>query len=228
MKKNIKKNSDLEKEFEELLNKGHYLPPPKPIKNVDVNIDELEKEFDNMLNGHNLPPGKDLSLIEKDKYLEEMENDLKKLDEEEEKPTLNLTSNYVMKKRLGELFNFTTSHEIETNNDTVNLISQIVNDKYIFVQKKMKRKYKQGFETAVKLTFLKSLEVNGASSITIRSDAMTEEVIKERITRDIINKFHGGDSEFLPLFKYATYFIFPLAINGGCSCDKTIMEKNKI
>ena len=140
MKKNIKKNSDLEKEFEELLNKGHQLPPPKPIKNVDVNIDELEKEFDNMLNGHNLPPGKELPLIEKDKYLEEMENDLKKLDEEEEKPTLNLTSNYVMKKRLGELFNFTTSHEIETNNDTVNLISQIDNDKYIFVKKKTEKK----------------------------------------------------------------------------------------
>ena len=107
---------------------------------MDVNIDELEKEFDNMLNGHNLPPGKDLLLIEKDKYLEEMENDLKKLDEEEEKPTLNLTSNYVMKKRLGELFNFTTSHEIETNNDTVNLISQIDNDKYIFVKKKTEKK----------------------------------------------------------------------------------------
>jgi hypothetical protein len=179
-----------------------------------------------MLNGHNLPPGKDLPVITKDKYIEEMEEDLKKLDEEEEKPILNLISNYVMKKRLGELFNFNSSHEIETNNDTVNLISQIVYNKFKFVEKKMKRKYKQGFEAAVKLTFLNSLDVNGASSITIRSDAMTEEVIKERITRDIINKFHGGDSEFLPLFKYAAYFIFPLAINGGCSCDKTIMEKN--
>jgi hypothetical protein len=102
-----------------------------------------------MLNGHNLPPGKELPVIEKDKYIEEMEEDLKKLDEEEERPILNLISNYVMKKRLGELFNFTSSHEIETNNDTVNLISQIVYDKFKFVQKQMRRKYKQGFELGI-------------------------------------------------------------------------------
>ena len=89
-----------------------------------------------MLNGHNLPHGKELPVIEKDKYIEEMEEDLKKLDEEEERPILNLISNYVMKKRLGELFNFTSSHEKETNNNTVYLISQIVNDKYKFVKKK--------------------------------------------------------------------------------------------
>ena len=33
MKKNIKKNSKLEKEFEDLLNDGHVLPTQKPIKN---------------------------------------------------------------------------------------------------------------------------------------------------------------------------------------------------
>ena len=108
MKKNIKKNSKLEKEFEDLLNDGHVLPTQKPIKNVDANIESLEKEFENMLNGHNLPPGKELPVIEKDKYIEEMEEDLKKLDEEEEKPILNLISNYVMKKDWENFLNLLT------------------------------------------------------------------------------------------------------------------------
>ena len=92
----------------------------------------------------------------------------------------------------------------------------------------MKKKYKQGFETAIKLTFSNSIDASGLSSITIRNNQLTQDMIKERINHDIINKFHGGDSEFLPLFKYATYFVFPLSINGGCSCDKKLWKKLNI
>jgi len=233
MKKNIKKISKLEKEFEELLKKGHNMPIQKTIKNDDdIPLDELEKEFENILSTHNLPkkdliPDKEI-VTEHDKYVQEMEEDLKKLDQLEQNVTLNLNSAYVMKKRLGELFNFTSSHEIETNNNTVDLISEIVYDKYYkFVRKQMKKKYKQGFETAIKLTFTNSIDGIGVSSITIRNEQLSQEFIKEKITQNIINKFHGGDSEFLPLFKFATYFVFPLSIKGGCSCDKKLMETIK-
>jgi hypothetical protein len=233
MKKNIKKISKLEKEFEDLLKEGHNMPSQKTIKNYDdIPIDELEKEFENILTTHNLPKKElipDQQIVtEHDKYVQEMEEDLKKLDQLEQNLTLDLKSAYVMKKRLGELFNFTSSHDIETNVNTVDLISEIIYDKYYnFVRRQMKKKYKQGFETAIKLTFSNSIDASGLSSITIRNNQLTQDMIKERINHDIINKFHGGDSEFLPLFKYATYFVFPLSINGGCSCDKKIMEKIK-
>ena len=49
MKKNIKKISKLEKEFEELLKEGHNMPYQKTIKNYDDIL------IENILTTHNLP-----------------------------------------------------------------------------------------------------------------------------------------------------------------------------
>jgi hypothetical protein len=44
--------------------------------------------------------------------------------------------------------------------------------------------------------------------ITIQASAMSEEVIKDRITHKYLNKFHGGDSEFLPLLNMLHILFF--------------------
>jgi hypothetical protein len=66
------------------------------------------KEIRNVLTTHNLPKKKLIPdqeiVIEHDKYVQEMEEDLKKLDQLEQNLTLNLKSNYVMKKEIRGAF----------------------------------------------------------------------------------------------------------------------------
>ena len=66
-----------------------------------------------------------------------------------------------MKTMLGEIFNYEPNVNLNTNMETVNIISSTIYDSYLKVIAKFKYLYKQGIKGIVKLTFINSnLSVN--------------------------------------------------------------------
>ena len=124
-------------------------------------------------------------------------------------------SNFKMKTMLGEIFNYESNANIQTNMETVNIISSTVYDSYLKVISKFKYLYKQGINGIVKLIFINS-NLNDATrfSTTIRDGMILTESIKKTIVEKFINRFIGGDSDFSAVFDSVTYFIFQLSVKG--------------
>ena len=95
-------------------------------------------------------------------------------------------SNFKMKTMLGEIFNYESNANIQTNMETVNIISSTVYDSYLKVISKFKYLYKQGIKSIVKLTFINS-NLNDATrySTTIRDGIFSTESIKKTIVEKL-------------------------------------------
>jgi hypothetical protein len=157
----------------------------------------------------------DLELRQQDKF-EKINGDTK----------LKLITSFKMKQKLGQILNYDSNYEIETNDNTVDFISKLIYDNYINIYSKYKKKFKQGLESVIKVIFQDKLDDDHSLvSTTIKSNNLSIDMIKAKITENIINKHHGGDSEFTALFKSVSYFIIPLNDIGGCSCDKKVIKK---
>jgi len=260
----------------------------------DLELEQLEKEFENKLKGTNVPKSNYVpykSFIKKlesktknivdDKVIKELEKDLireqkkdhknlfkevKKLYKQigftnlykqlkrtenqvkqseihtkntkkqkninafyESKYNLKLVekSSYKMKNKLGELFNFEPTVTLNVNSQTLNIIAKAIYDNYINIQSKFKHLYKQGFESAIKLSFQNGLENDQLMSITLRTPNFTVDYIKKQITEKVLEKYMGGDSDFTAIFRFTTYFIFPLSKKGGCASCSKVVDKLK-
>ena len=138
-------------------------------------------------------------------------------------------SSYKMKNLLGELFNYEPNIYMNTNMETVNVISNAIFHNYLKIQKQFKHQYKQGFKTVVKMTFMDAQKQDHKNlfSVTVRNDEITPETIKLTIKKYVIDRFIGNDSEFDALFNSVTYYVFSLSAKGGCASCEKIIEKLK-
>ena len=147
----------------------------------------------------------------------------------ENKYTLKLIekTSYKMKNKLGELFNYEPSVNIEVNSQTANVIASTLYHEFMKLQSRFKHHYNQGFETVLKLSFLCSdlIVKETLFSLTIRGTNLTIDKIRKSIIKNVVERFIGGDSNFDALFRYATFFIFPLSKTGGCGACKKVVEK---
>ena len=138
-------------------------------------------------------------------------------------------STFKMKAKLGELYNYEPNIKLNTNMQTVNVISNAINNTYLKLQAKFKKIYKQGFQTVVKINFINGIEENNHNifSTTVRNQEITINSIKNTIVKHVIGRFIGGDSDFDALFYSVTYYVFSLSAKGGCASCVKVIEKLK-
>ena len=170
---------------------------------------------------------KEFKFTEKNLKLTKSKKDVKAYYENKYSLKLNEKSNFKMKTMLGEIFNYEPNVNLNTNMETVNIISSTIFDSYLKVISKFKYLYKQGIKGIVKLTFINGTNDTTRFSTTIRDGIISTESIKKTIVEKVINRFIGGESEFSAVFDSVTYFIFPLSVKGGCSTCLKLVEKLK-
>ena len=130
------------------------------------------------------------------------------------------------KKELGKLFNYNSEYPINTNEQTVEKISDAVKTEYDKINIKMKIIYPQGFYIIPKLIFKCGIDNKDSVSFTLNQDEKIEDLNK-LLKQRIIDKFHNNQSDFDAIFTSCTFYIFPLAKKGGCNTCKKLIDKNK-
>ena len=143
---------------------------------------------------------KEVKFTEKNLKLTKSKKDVKAYYENKYSLKLNEKSNFKMKTMLGEIFNYEPNTYINTNMETVNIISSTIFDSYLKVISKFKYLYKQGIKDIIKLTFINGTNDTTRFSTTITDGIISTESIKKTIVEKVINRFIGGESEFSAVF----------------------------
>ena len=116
------------------------------------------------------------------KYFYEQKHDFK----------LKYKNEFEFKKRMGILFNYDAEHPINTNDQTVDKISNAVYQEYNKIIGKMKILYPQGFYIIPKLIFKAGETSKDIISFTLNQDEKIKD-LNNLLKQRIVDKFHNNN-----------------------------------